>query len=159
MPWRKKPMLPSPLRTLVLASALLACVPPPSAIAQTPAAPQAICKQLTDAISYSEKLISYIGRDNATDQSAPRVTMRHAEATNEYAKIGVNVQLLAAHRCPPYPNPINPSAYTLHSIECSISESKRQTALLQLPRDADPRALARAPLPECDLSTWTRKGD
>jgi hypothetical protein len=95
---------------LVLAAVLMAgCTEKPE---------PSTCKGFADAIDGRMKMAAYDYSDGLMDNSAPRETNRQLRLALAMTEIGIQVQLMGQHKCPPINKPINIDTYFASAIEC-----------------------------------------
>lgn len=141
--------LPSQTSSVLVVAALslsASFAAPPEATARQSQTAAPVCTRLATAIRDRQYEISLNHAANIAESSAPRATMRSAEMTAQLEEVHVNIQLLAAHRCPAYPEPIRVDAYDFDALHCHVAMLSAQVS--------GPAALR---LPECDRSKWTRR--
>ena len=91
------------------------------------------------------KSLSAIDAADFLDNSAPRATMRYAQATALYGRAEVLLTQMAQLKCPSPPYPIGPSDYLSDATGCDLA--KREDKLEEAKK-------------RCDRDTWRkfRKG-
>jgi hypothetical protein len=102
---------------------------------------QASCKELAAAIDDSEKDMAMAYAESVGDNSAPRATLRQMRTSTALSVIQINLQLMAAQKCPLPAGPINDSggAYVVPATECALA-----SRIEEKPKS-------------CDRSTWKHR--
>ena len=109
--------------------------------ASSPAASGAgICVALNSRIEDDQKTLATLGAEGLGDDSAPRATMRAAQATEAVSEAQANIALLEAHHCSAYARPISDGAYMNDALVCHLARVKATDATA---------------IPECDQTKWT----
>lgn len=101
-------------------AATLALLAPGVTLAQ-PAAPAGPCRALALAVDSGLKDLAYT-RFGSNARSAPQATQVATEQQNRIAMIGLNLNLMAAHRCPMPTTPISEMTYSLNALQCVTAE-------------------------------------
>ena len=110
----------------------------------TTAAAQAssACSGFTAAIDDAEKAMSAEHADGATDNSAPRATLREQRIANYLQAAAINLTLMTRHNCAPRKIPVDTRAYFLDALKCENAQMQRSS-----PSESPP---------ECDRAKWQR---
>jgi hypothetical protein len=144
-------------KTGYLAAALILSMAPCVAMGAE-SANGAICGHLSEAIDLAQLNISDLAAHGVGDDSAPRATLRAAQATAYYAQIQVNLSLMVAHHCSPYGFAITEGAFLNDAAACEVAVLKAVTALKEahIANVNGPDDLNKLP-PECNRASWKRQ--
>jgi hypothetical protein len=112
------------MKHLMMAAIAAALIAPP-AMAQTVAGANAkACKALSDAVEDGQQLLAQKQIAALGDDSAPRATMRAAEASAEYGRAQANLSLMVSLHCPAYTHPIGPDRFLNAAAQCQLAVRK-----------------------------------
>lgn len=106
------------------------------------AAPAGKCAALANDWRSIEIALANNSVDSATDNSAPRATMRAAEDTMTYSKAQIVLRLMEVNRCALPDRPPLPGTFLLEALSCKTARMKATIEQV------------RAGIPECDQANW-----
>lgn len=123
------------MRTQIFVAVCIALLGSPAAAQTT--TPSPACKAFAQMVDANLKGISYT-KASSYARSAPQATQLAAELQNDIAFLKINLDLMAANKCPMPTRPVSDIMYAVSASEC---------ALAQMKSDPDKDA-------KCDRSKW-----
>lgn len=108
-----------------------------------PVAPSAVCAALAADWRLAEQNLAVNFASGATDNSAPRASLRAIEDSNELAVASLTFEMMKESRCPLPQRAPRVATYLSSALAC-------ETARL--------RAAGATNVPACDRATWTPAG-
>lgn len=102
------------------------------------------CQKFTDALDYLDKEASELSIADVGDNSVYRAILAQDKLADVNAQRAMNIQLMAAAKCPLPATPISNTRYISPALSCKTAQSQK---ILAGSSDL-------SNIPECDRSKW-----